>query len=85
MRVLEYKFTLKVNTVLKSLAAVIGTNLENTVEQCIIDKYYQDVTFSSGSWMRPVIEYRIHFSTVLVRGQDPMIPRTPIGFVTYGK
>lgn len=85
MRILEYEFTFKVNTVLKSLAAVIGANLEKSIEQCIIDKYYQDVTFASGSWMRPVHEYKIHFFTVLVHGKDPMFPRTPIAFVTYGK
>lgn len=85
MSVLEYDFTFKVNTVLKSLAAIIGANLKESVEQCIIDKYYQDVTFASGSWMRPVIENKIRFSAVMVSGREPMFPRTPIGFVTHGK
>jgi hypothetical protein len=85
MQILEYEFTFKINTLMKSLAGIIGGGLEKSVEQCIIDKYYKDVTFASGSWMRPVMEDTIRFPAVLVKGKEPIVPRTSIGFVTYEK
>lgn len=82
MKVLEYEFTFEVNTKQKAKARIIGGGLEKSVEQCIIDQYYKDVTFLSGPWVPEVMADKIRFPAVLVKGKQPTVPKTPIGFVT---
>lgn len=82
MKVIEYEFTFEVNTRQKAKARIIGGGLDIAVEQCIIDRYYRDVTFVSGPWVPEVIPEKVRFPAVLVKGKEPVVPKTPIGFVT---
>jgi hypothetical protein len=83
--VIEYELMLEVNTVQKSKARIVGGNLGPSVEQCIIDTFYSGIAFSPSA--EPVIEYKIKFPAILMKGWRPRTPTTPIGVVgptSYG-
>jgi len=72
----EYSFTLKVNRIFKSQATIGGNELDERVKQCIIDTYYKEVSFPSGSLLHPEIKQKIQFLSIMAKGTAPLVPLT---------
>lgn len=81
-RVVDYDFTLVLNTRDRARARIDGGDLDPAVQRCVIDTYYGEVTFASGPWVPEVTPMRVTFPAVLAKGRSPMVPVTPIGFVS---
>ncbi len=81
-KVVEYDFTFVQNARHKSKARIDGSNLSPAVTQCIIDRYYKEVTFAPGPWVPEEIPAFVRFPVVIAAGRRPMAPVTPIGVVT---
>lgn len=80
MHVVEYEFTFEINTQQKAKARVLSSGLDKAVEKCIIERYYKSIMFSPEA--EEIMQDKIRFPVVLVKGKQPFVPGTPIGFVT---
>jgi hypothetical protein len=81
IRIVEYRFLFIKNTKDKAQAKIDGSGLGAKVDQCIMDRYYRDVTFLSGPWVPEVIKDHIEFPAVISRDSEPVVPVTPIGYI----
>jgi hypothetical protein len=75
-----YNFTFVQNTKSKEKSKIKGANISASVEKCIIDTYYKDVTFIKAEWMPVVRQDSVIFPAILEKGKQPIVPITPIGF-----
>jgi len=80
--VVDYEFTLVLNTRDRTKARIDGGGLDPAVQRCILDTYYGEVTFASGPWVPEVVPERVSFPAVLSKGKAPLVPTTPIGVVS---
>lgn len=81
-KIVEYDFTFVQHTKQKSKARIEHSGLSPVVRQCIIDRYYKEVAFLSSPWVPEEISNLIRFPGLITVGKPPIVPATPVGFIT---
>lgn len=81
-KVVEYDFTFVQHTRQKSKARIEHSGLSPMVRQCIIDRYYKEVTFLASPWVPEEVSSLIRFPGLITVGKPPIVPATPVGVIT---
>jgi len=78
----EYSYTLIEVPANKKKNRLVKSGLDPKIEKCILEKYTKDIHYIVYDWMPKETEREIVFPVFLIKNKTPIVPNTPIGFVS---